>query len=174
LVYELVHILAPRLKIVQIRQEQGKLAAVVILAVGVVLLLTLTVVGIIAFFRSEAGSLPRLLQKMADILEGWRTGLPAGVVEQLPKDVDALRETDVAWLRAHAGALQHAGAQVGRTVAHFLIGLGIGVLAALYDVQPPKPSGRLHTPCKNAPAASARRSDASCSPKCASRPSIRS
>ena len=80
LVYEMVHLLAPRLKMVRIRQAQGKLAAVAILALGVVLLLTLAVVGIVAFFHSEAGSLPMLLQKMADILDSWRTVLPASVV----------------------------------------------------------------------------------------------
>src|SRR5919204_2359330 len=103
-VYELVHLLAPRLKMVRIRQAQGRLAAVALLALGVVLLLALAVVGIIAFFRSEAGSLPTLLQKMADIIESWRTVLPAGVMAQLPEDVEALRGTAVAWLRAHAGA----------------------------------------------------------------------
>jgi predicted PurR-regulated permease PerM len=143
LVYELVHLLAPRLKTVRIRQGQGKLAAVALLALGVVLLLTLAVVGSVAFFRSEAGSLPTLLQKMADILESWRTVLPAGVVEQLPEDVDELKETAVAWLRAHAGALQHAGAEAGRTVAHVLIGLGVGALVALHDVQPPETLGPL-------------------------------
>src|SRR5262245_39764080 len=143
LVYELVHILAPRLRIVRIRQEQGKLAAVAIFALGVVLVLTLAVMGTVAFFRSEVGSIPTLLQKMADILESWRTVLPAWAVAQLPEDVDALRETAVAWLRAHAGALPHAGAEAGRTLAHIIIGLGIGALVALHDVQPPEALGPL-------------------------------
>jgi predicted PurR-regulated permease PerM len=46
-------------------------------------------------------------------------------------------------LRAHAGALPHAGAAVGRTLAHILIGLGIGALVALYDVQPSASLGPL-------------------------------
>src|SRR6266540_4178295 len=142
-VHELVHVLSPRLKMVRIRQEQGKLAAIAILALGVVLLLTLAVVGIIAFFRSEAGSLPTLLRQMADILERWRTVLPARVVAYLPEDVEALRATAVAWLRTHAGALPHAGAALGRTLAHILIGLGIGALVALYDAQPPETFGPL-------------------------------
>src|SRR2546430_13552308 len=142
-VHELVHVLAPRLKMVRIRQEQGQLAAIAILALGVVLLLTLAVVGIIAFFRSEAGSLPTLLRQMADILERWRTVLPARVVPYLPEDVEALRATAVAWLRTHAGALPHAGAALGRTLAHILIGLGIGALVALYDTQPPETLGPL-------------------------------
>jgi predicted PurR-regulated permease PerM len=143
LVYELVHLLAPRLKMVRIRQAQGKLAAVALLALGVVLLLALAVVGLIAFFRSEGGSLPTLLQKMADILDSWRTGLPAWVVEYLPEDVDELKEATVAWLRAHAGALPHAGAEIGRTLAHILIGLTVGALVALHEVQPPEALGPL-------------------------------
>src|SRR5215470_3368901 len=105
LVYELVHILAPRLKIVRIRQEQGKLAAVAILALGIVLLITLAVAGSITFFHSEAGSIHTLLQKMADIIDSWRTVLPATVVEELPEDVDELKEVAVDWLRGHAGPL---------------------------------------------------------------------
>src|SRR5262249_19025434 len=118
LVYELVHILAPRLRIMRIRQRQGKLVAVTILALGVVLLITLAVIGIIAFFHNEVGNIPALLQHLADIIDKWRTVLPAGVVAYLPEDTDDLRETLAPWLREHAGALQHAGAAVGRTLAH--------------------------------------------------------
>jgi predicted PurR-regulated permease PerM len=143
LVYELVHLLAPRLRIGRIRRQHGKLAAVTILALGVVLLLTLAALGVVAFVRSETGSLPTLLQKMAEIIESWRTVLPAGVVESLPEDVDELKEVAVAWLRTHAGALQHAGAEAGRTLVHILIGLGIGALVALHDVQPPEALGPL-------------------------------
>jgi hypothetical protein len=144
LVHELVHMLAPRLKIVRIHQAQGKLAAVGLLALGVVLLLTLVVVGITAFVCSAAGSLPTLLQKIADIVERWHTVLPAWVVEALPEDVEALRETAVDRLREHAGAVQHAGAAMGRTLVYLLMGVVIGALVALYDVQPLGPLAR-HT-----------------------------
>src|SRR3989442_3393378 len=66
LIYELVHILAPRLRFVRVRQQQGKLAAVAILALATALLLSLAVIGAIAFFRSGAGSLDALLHRMAD------------------------------------------------------------------------------------------------------------
>jgi predicted PurR-regulated permease PerM len=100
-----------------------------------VALLTLAVVGIVAFARSEAGSVPALLQKMADILDSWRTTLPAGIVEHLPADIDGLQAVAVTWLRGHAGTLQHVGAEAGRTLAHILIGVGIGALVALDDVR---------------------------------------
>src|SRR6516165_6270939 len=83
LVYELVHILAPRLRIGRIRRTQGKFVAVAILALGVALLFTLAVVGIIAFVHSEVGNIPALLQHLADIIDTWRTVLPAGVVAYL-------------------------------------------------------------------------------------------
>jgi predicted PurR-regulated permease PerM len=143
LVYELVHILAPRLRIGRIRRTQGKFVAVAILALGVALLFTLAVVGIIAFVHSEVGNIPALLQHLADIIDTWRTVLPAGVVAYLPEDMDDLHETLAPWLRAHAGALRHAGAAAGRTVAHLLIGLGIGALVALHDAQPPDALGPL-------------------------------
>jgi hypothetical protein len=55
------------------------------------------------------------------------------IAEQLPADVDDVRQT-VAWLLRHAGLLKQAGAEVERTLAHILFGLGIGMLMALYDV----------------------------------------
>src|ERR671924_711718 len=67
LVYELVHTLAPRLQVVRIHQEYGKLVAVAMLATLVVTGIVLAIIGIVAFLHSEAGNLPRLLQKMADI-----------------------------------------------------------------------------------------------------------
>ena len=77
LVYELVHILAPRLKVVRIHQEYGKLVAVAMLATVIVTGIILAIIGVMAFLHSEAGNLPRLLQKMADILDSWRAVLPA-------------------------------------------------------------------------------------------------
>src|SRR5215510_7941458 len=126
LIYELVHILAPRLRIAHIPGAQTKLVAVGVLAVAIIALLALLVVGVIAFLRSETGSLPALLQKMADILDKWRTTLPPSVIDQLPNDVDELKGAAVEWLRTHAGTLQHAGTEAGRVLAHILVGIGIG------------------------------------------------
>jgi predicted PurR-regulated permease PerM len=143
LVYESVHILAPRLHIVHIRDDRAKLAAVALLALGVVLVLALFVVGIVAFVQSESGSLPALLAKMADVLESWRTTMPAWIVAYLPPDVDGLRDIAVTWLRDHAGTVQHAGAEAGRVLAHLLVGVGIGALVALADLRQTGPLGPL-------------------------------
>src|SRR5262249_30057108 len=133
LVYELVHLLAPRLQVVRIHQEYGKLVVVALLATVVVLGIVFAIIGIMAFLHSEAGNLPRLLKQMADILDSWRAVLPTAVSEYLPEDIDDLKDLLVEALRGHAGALQKLGAETGRTGAHVLIGLGIGALIALHE-----------------------------------------
>lgn len=143
LIYELVHLLAPRLRIVRIRRSQAKLAAVLVLVLGIVLLMTLAVMGLVVFIHSEAGSVPALFKKMADILDAWRTTLPAGVVAYMPADLDELQVVAATWLRGHAGALQNAGAEVARGLAHIVIGVVVGSLVALHDVQPAESSGPL-------------------------------
>lgn len=143
LVYELVHLLAPRLHLVRISQARGKLAAVAILALGIALLLTLAVVGIVAFLHSEAGNVQALLQHMANVIERWRTTFPPWLVEYLPDDLGELKEITVGWLREHAGTLQYAGAEAGRVFVHVVVGLSIGALVALHDAQPLEELGPL-------------------------------
>jgi len=135
LVYELVHVVAARLPISRIRSDRAKLTAVAILALAVVSILGLAIAGIVAFVRSDAGSLPALMQKMADVMDSWRTALPASIVGYLPSDVDSLKDLAVTRLREHAGTLQHVGAEAGRVAAHVFVGLGIGALVALDDVR---------------------------------------
>jgi predicted PurR-regulated permease PerM len=142
-VYELVHILAPRLKVVRIHQEHGKLVAVAMLVTVVITGIVLAIIGIVALLHSEAGSLPRLLKQMADILDSWRAVLPASLSEYLPDDIDDLKDLIVEGLRGHAGAFQKIGAEAGRTGAHILIGLGIGALIALHEAHSGETRGPL-------------------------------
>src|SRR5512146_2050261 len=65
LVFELVHVIAPRLRLG--RGGAGKAVAVALIAAAVVVLLTGLMFAIVATVHSEG--LPRLLQKMADILD---------------------------------------------------------------------------------------------------------
>jgi len=106
---------------------------VTILATVVVLGIVLAIIGMMAFFHSEAGNLPQLLKKMADILDSWRAVLPGSLSAYLPEDIDDLKDLLAEGLRGHAGALQKLGAEAGRTGAHIFIGLGIGALIALHE-----------------------------------------
>ena len=173
LVYELVHILAPRLKVVRIHQEYGKLVAVAMLATIVVLGIVLAIIGIMAFLHSEAGNLPRLLKKMADILDSWRAVLPASLSAYLPEDIDALKDLLVEGLHGHAGALQKLGAEAGRTGAQSSSGWGLVHSSPSTKRALGKPSDHWPALCKSGPSDSARHSGVLCLHKCVFQPSIR-
>jgi predicted PurR-regulated permease PerM len=155
LVYQLVHILAPRLRIVLISEQRRKIATVTLLSAGIVVLITLAIIGVLAFLRSESGSLPTLLAKMADILESSRARLPSSIAEMLPASPTALRTTAADWLRTHAGALRSLGAGFGIALAHVLIGLIIGAMISLREAH----AGKAHGPLAIALFERARRLD---------------
>ena len=142
LVYQLVHILAPRMRIVRISEQRRKIVAVTLLSAAIVVLITLAIVGVLAFLRSESGSLPTLLAKMADILDSSRARLPPSIAEMLPASPAALRATAADWLRTHAGELRSLGAGFGIGLAHVLIGLIIGAMISLREAR----AGEAHGP----------------------------
>jgi predicted PurR-regulated permease PerM len=129
LVFELVHVIAPRLRI----GKRGKVAAVAILATAIVALLSLLLFGAVSFFRSDAGSLTALLQKMAEIIDGSRTHLPDWALEYLPADAEELRKALTSWMREHAGEVQIFGKEAGRITAHIVIGMIIGAMVSLRE-----------------------------------------
>jgi predicted PurR-regulated permease PerM len=145
LVYELVHVLAGRLKLGSISRGGAKALAVALLTSTVVLLVTLAIVGIVSALRHGSDSLPALLQKLAEILDNSRQQLPQALIDYLPTDTDELRDKLTGWLRQHSGAVSGAGVLAGRLFAHILIGLVIGALLALRDTTGEAPEGPLAT-----------------------------
>src|SRR5258708_24403209 len=133
LVYELVHVIAPRVPLM--RRGGGKLAAVGLPATGVVAGLAGGVLGIIALVQSDAGSLPRLLQKMAEIIEGARGKLRAWVIDAVPGDPEALQAAIVDWLRGNARELRTLGGEIGHVTAHVIIGMVIGGMVSLREAR---------------------------------------
>ena len=75
LVFELVHLLAPTVSN-WLSHKRAKLIAVVLLSILVVGAITSGIAGAIVFFKSDAGSIPALLTKMAEIVAGSRGTLP--------------------------------------------------------------------------------------------------
>jgi predicted PurR-regulated permease PerM len=140
LLFELVHMLAPRLQ----RRFFGRprIVAVAILAAAIIALITAAVLGMLAFMRSDAGSLTALIRKLADILESARSALPPWLVAYLPEGIDELRQSVAIWLEEHAGALRLAGAETLRVLAHVLIGMIVGAMLALHDAA----EGTVHRP----------------------------
>jgi predicted PurR-regulated permease PerM len=142
LVYQLVHILAPRLKIMHTSEQRRKIGAVALLSAVIVVLVALAIVGVLAFLRSDTGSLPALLGKMADVLDSSRARLPPSIAEMLPASPAALRATAADWLRAHADELRSFGAGFGVALVHVLIGLIIGAMISLREAR----AGESHGP----------------------------
>jgi predicted PurR-regulated permease PerM len=136
LIYEMVHLAVPLLRR-RLSSERAHMVAVtvlVMLAVGIVVSATIVLV---VYARGE-GHLSRLLEKMAESINHARKNLPAAVAAYLPSNADALKDSTVHWLEAHARDLRTVGADFGRALAHILIGLVIGAMVSLMDVQPRK------------------------------------
>ncbi len=132
LVYSLVHILTPLLGR-KISGQRAKMIAVALLSALIVLLLSAGIWGTISFLKSDAGSFPVLLKKLAGIIEASRGQIPEWLRGRLPASAEALGEMITEWLRAHAVEAKTIGQKAGRTIAHLLIGMVIGAMAALYD-----------------------------------------
>lgn len=137
LVYELVHLLAPLLQR-RLFSQRSRLAAVVVLSTLIVALVTVAILGAVAFFRSEAGSLPALFQRMADIIESARNELPASLVDYLPTGANELHEALSHWLREHAPEVRLVGAEAGFAFAHILVGMVIGAMVSLREATLPE------------------------------------
>jgi predicted PurR-regulated permease PerM len=90
--------------------------------------------GLIFFFRSEAGSIPALIEKMADIIEGYRDALPLWLKEYIPADTEAIKGGVVLWLKNHARSLQTAGKEAGLIAVHILLGMALGAMISLREV----------------------------------------
>jgi predicted PurR-regulated permease PerM len=147
LVYSLVQQVAPRLGR-NLSGRRAQMAAITLLGATIVTLLLIGIWASITFLQSDAGRISVLLQRMADILEASRSQIPAWAASYVPVDADALRTMITGWLRTHALEARTLGSEAGRILAHVLIGMIIGAMAALYDTTTPSAyrplAGALH------------------------------
>lgn len=137
LVYELVHVMTPRIARYFpnfIPGKHTKFWAVGILAVLIVSMLILAGAGVMTFFRSDAGSITVLLAKLAQIIEDSRKILPSWMFDYLPADAMAFKENISTWLRTHANSLQSVGTDAIRVTVHVLIGMVVGGMIAVREV----------------------------------------
>jgi predicted PurR-regulated permease PerM len=136
LVFVLVDVLTPWLRLRALGRDGPRRLAVTLLATVVVGALVAAGLGIAAFMRNGGESLSILMQKMAQIVEDARARLPHGLLAYVPEDADTLRRTLAEWLRAHAGSLQLASRNVGRSLVHIVMGMIIGALISLRKATP--------------------------------------
>jgi predicted PurR-regulated permease PerM len=131
LVFKLVDVLTPWLRVRALSRDSARTLAVTLIASTVIAALIAIGIGIVALMRSSGESVPLLMQKMAQIIEDARAILPAGLQVYIPDDAEALRQTIAEWLRSNAGALQLAGRGISRSLVHVLMGMIIGALLSM-------------------------------------------
>jgi predicted PurR-regulated permease PerM len=136
LVYSLVVALAPVLGR-NISDQRARMIAVAMFGSLIVLLLSLAAWAAASFLQSDVGSVEGLMKKMADIVEASRDQMPQWMKDHVPAGAQGIQEMITGWLRAHAVQAQAVGQEAGRTIAHLLIGMVIGAMAALYDTTTP-------------------------------------
>ena len=142
LIHALVSNLAPRLER-HLSSHGARVTVVALLALIIIACAGALIMAILAFIHSDVGSLPALMQKMADVLESTRAWLPEWAIAHLPADSSELQSRAAAWLREHAGELQSIGKETLRALAHAVIGMAIGALVALREIDARAPSGSL-------------------------------
>ena len=135
LVYELVHVIAPTMN-KHLSDQRAKLIAVGLLSAVVVLLVTVAIIGVVFFFKSDAGSISALLAQMAEIIQTSRATMPNWMVEEIPASPEDLEDSLAEWLRTHAADVQVMGKRAGRMVVHTVIGMVLGAMIALHQALP--------------------------------------
>lgn len=133
LVYSLVSLLVPTIQ-KKFSHKQSRMIAVIFLSTLIILAISASIWGSYVFFRSDAGNLHSLLQKMADIIEASREHMPEWVSANLPEDVDALKNLLANGFREHAGEAKLLSQEAGHLIIHLLFGMIIGSMVALQDV----------------------------------------
>ena len=133
LVFELVRVLTPLVRRVEISRDWARIIIVALISALVVTAVSLLIIGMITFFRSDAGNLSALLTKLAEIIDQSRNRLPLWLLAYVPETAEELRTSLTAWLREHSGALQGVGKDFARALAHILIGMVVGSLLALSE-----------------------------------------
>lgn len=142
LVFELVHVLVPTLRLSHLAGKRAKLLAVALLSAIVVGLLILVFFWSMALLRNGSDNLPQLVATLAEIVEESRELLPPLVEEHVPLKMEEMQAAVAGWLRSHAGELRVVGQETLRTVAHMLIGMVIGAMLALREALPSQGKGR--------------------------------
>lgn len=132
-VYELVHLLAPKFHGYASTKNRARLWVLALLVSLIVVILGLFSVWSVSLFRFGAGSLPRMAQMMAEIIEGSRDILPQALLQYLPANVSAMNVAAAELLRKNAQALQSAGGILLRSLAYMLIGMVVGALLSLRE-----------------------------------------
>ena len=94
LVFKLVDVLTPWLRLRALGRDGPRVLAVTLIASAVIAALIGIGIGLVALMRNSGESVPLLMQKMAQIIEDARAILPAALQVYVPEDSETLRTHD--------------------------------------------------------------------------------
>jgi predicted PurR-regulated permease PerM len=134
LVFKLVDVITPRLRVGTLGHDTTRALAVTLIATLVIALLVGLGLGLATLLRHSGESFPTLMQRMAQIIEEARERMPEALRGYFPDDASSLQATLSEWLRSNAGTLQLAGRGITRSVVHVLMGMIIGALLSMQKV----------------------------------------
>jgi predicted PurR-regulated permease PerM len=137
LVFKLVDVLTPWLRLRALGRDGPRVLAVTLIASAVIAALIGIGIGLATLMQKSGESVPLLMEKMAQIIEDARALLPAGLQTYVPEDAEKLRVTIAEWLRSNADTLQLAGRGIGRSMVHVLMGMIIGALLSMQKAAKP-------------------------------------
>jgi predicted PurR-regulated permease PerM len=140
LVFKLVDILTPWLRVRAMGHDAARVLAVLLIASAVIAGLVGLGIALVTFIRNSGESVPLLMQRMAQIVEDARAILPEGLRQYVPENTATLQTTIAEWLRSNASALQLAGRGIGRALVHVLMGMIVGALLSMQKAA--NPTGR--------------------------------
>lgn len=155
MVYQLVHLLGPLLVWLSLphaginlsftfSHRAGRWLALFSIVSVIITALAATLLLIIGLLHSGSDNLTHVFTKLAEVLASSRALLPAWLLVWLPlANGEMLRLEAVHWLQTHAQDLSLLSGQVGKGMAHILIGMIIGGLLAMREPDPDKPPGPL-------------------------------
>jgi predicted PurR-regulated permease PerM len=135
LVHELVRLLAPLVE-KRLAGKWARLIALAALATLTIAVLVILIFATLAFFRSDAGNIHRVLNKADRILLDARKDLPPWIVGNLPGDVDALKSVAGQWVDDHSKQIQQFGEEIAHFFVRSLVGMVIGALTSLHEYSP--------------------------------------
>ncbi|WP_233846864.1 AI-2E family transporter [Paraburkholderia sp. HD33-4] len=130
LVFQLVHMIAPRIER-HMSSKRARWLAVVILSTVIVGALTGLTLGIISHFENDVPSVQALLDQAMQLIDQARGRIPQFVANYLPVDTEQMKTKAAELMHTHANMLQQSGTTVARAFTHVLLGMIIGAIIAV-------------------------------------------
>jgi predicted PurR-regulated permease PerM len=127
-VWEIGDLAVPTLKRIGIAHQTGRAVAAALIAIIVSMLIVIALLALVPLLSNHTESFAALFSKMADVVASLKVHLPEWAANYIPASGEDLQAAAAKLLRDHATYAQSIGQDVGKFMAHVVIGMIIGGL----------------------------------------------